>query len=570
MIAMIDDRRALARYAALLLVSAVVRAATMLVLVPLLTVLFDDGAVWPWIAALAGLVAAGWLLDFRVAAAGFGIGFALLSSLEHRLVDRLRRVPLGWFTDERRADSRKVLTSAGRELCQAIAWLVTPAVNALLTPALIGIGLLWLAPAVGVVALAAVPVLLGALWLSMRLVRSADDAFDAASTRAAERILELARAQSVLRAAGRAGTEGTAVGRALAAQRRAVLRLIGFGLPGQLVFGLTAQAALLGLAVAAVLSGLDAAAIVAVLIVAVRFVEPFTTLSELSPALQNLRSTLARVKGLVEAPVLTGSRPEPVAKAPAVELRDVRFGHRPGEPVLDGVDLSVAPGTTTAIVGPSGAGKSTLLALIARFHEVDSGEVRVAGHDVRDWDPTALMARLGIVFQDVYLFEASLRDNVRLGDPRAGEDRLAAVAAAARLDEMIERLPDGWDTRVGEGGTRVSGGERQRISIARALLKDAPVLLLDEATAALDAANEQAVIAALESDRDRRATVIVAHRLHTIARADQIVFLDGGRVVERGGLAELLALDGRFAAYWRHREQAAHWSLATARESGIQ
>ncbi|NUP76627.1 MAG: ABC transporter ATP-binding protein [Nonomuraea sp.] len=562
-LSLIDDRRTVVRYAILLAVSALVRAATVLSLVPLLSELFSGGDALPWIAALAVLVAAGWALDHRVAGAGFTIGFELLGGLESRLLDRLGRAPLGWFTAERKAEARRTLTSSGRELCQAIAWLVTPAVNALLTPALIGLGLLLVAPALGLVALAAVPLLLGTLWASMRFVRAADDAYASASGQAGQSIIELATAQGALRAAGRASTQGSAVGRALARQRTAALRLVGYGLPGHLLSGLATQAILLGLAATAVLSDLTAPEAAALVIVVVRFVEPFTTLAELSPALQNLRGTLARVRDLLAAPVLDGSPRVPVAGAPALELRDVRFAYEPGDPTIDGVSFTVERGTTTAVVGPSGAGKSTLLALIARFHEADSGAVLVDGHDVRDHDPAALMTRLGIVFQDVYLFEATLRDNVRLGRPDATGEQLRAAASAARLDEVVERLPDGWDTRVGERGATLSGGERQRVSIARALLKDAPILLLDEATAALDTGNERAVVGALEAGGRERATLIIAHRLSTIARADRIVFLEHGRVAESGTLAELLALDGRFAAYWRQREQASGWSLAT-------
>ncbi|MEV6971648.1 ABC transporter ATP-binding protein [Hamadaea sp. NPDC051192] len=563
MIQLIDDRRTLVRYAVLLGVSAVVRAAAVLTLLPALSALFSDGDAVPWIAALGVLVVVGWVLDFRVADAGFTIGFALLNSVETRLVDRLHRVPLGWFTTERRADARRTLTSSGRELCQAIAWLVTPTINALLTPALIGLGLLLFAPALGVVALAAVPVLLAAMWASMRFVRAADDAYADAAGEAGERIIELAQAQPTLRAAGRAGADGTALGLALARQRSAVLRLIGFGIPGQLLFGLATQVALVALAVAAVVSEVTGAETVALVVVAVRFIEPFTTLAGLSPALQNLRSTLSRVRALLGAPILTGSDAQPDDHAPALELQDVSFAYAEAATV-DRVSFIVPRGTTTAIVGPSGAGKSTLLALMARFHEVGSGSVRVCGQDVRDYDPSVLMGQLSVVFQDVYLFEASLRDNVRLGAPGAGDERLQAAATAAQLDEVIERLPDGWDTRVGERGATLSGGERQRVSIARALLKDAPILLLDEATAALDTANERAVVAAIQAGGQGRATVIVAHRLTTIAHADQIVFLEDGKVAEIGSLADLLALDGRFAAYWRQREQAAGWTLTPA------
>ncbi|MFI6297567.1 ABC transporter ATP-binding protein [Nonomuraea sp. NPDC050790] len=565
------DRGAAVRFASLLTLSTLLRAGAMLSLVPLLSALFSatPADALPWIAALAALVAAGWASDYAVTGAGFAIGFGLLNNLETRVVDRLQRIPLGWFTSERRTGAQRTLTSSGRELCQGITHLLTPAANALALPALIGVGLLFVAWPLGVVALAAVPLLLGALWLSGRWLRAADASYDAASGELAQRIIELAQSQPALRTAGRTGVEGTAIGRALTRQRKAALRLIGLGIPGQLVFGFATQVALLGLAATAVTLGvsgdLNAAEVVAVIIVIVRFIEPFTTLADLSPALQNMRGVLARVHAILDAPALDplprDAEVLPRHDAPALEFRDVHFAYEPGHDILGGVSFTLERGTTTAVVGPSGAGKSTLLSLIARFHDVGSGSVHVHGHDVRHYDPAVLMGQLGIVFQDVYLFDANLHDNVRLGNPAASDQEVQAAATAAQLDEVIARLPDGWDTRVGERGTSLSGGERQRVSIARALLKNAPVLLLDEATAALDTTNERAVVGALDTTGRDRATLIIAHRLSTIARADQIIFLEAGRVVESGTLPDLLALDGRFASYWRQREQAATWTL---------
>jgi ATP-binding cassette subfamily B protein len=188
--------------------------------------------------------------------------------------------------------------------------------------------------------------------------------------------------------------------------------------------------------------------------------------------------------------------------------------------------------------------------VLARFYDVDAGAVRVGRVDVRAISSEELMARIAIVFQDVYLFDGTIEDNVRLGRPDATEAELRAAASAARLDEVIERLPGGWATNVGEGGTLLSGGERQRVSIARALLKNAPIVLLDEVTSALDPVNEAAVHEGIERLMTGRTVVMVAHRMRTVQRADRIAFLDGGRIVEEGPHDELLTRAGRYADYW--------------------
>lgn len=202
------------------------------------------------------------------------------------------------------------------------------------------------------------------------------------------------------------------------------------------------------------------------------------------------------------------------------------------------------------MVGPSGSGKSTLLQLLARFHDVDAGAVRMGGVDVRAISTDVLMARIAIVFRDVRLFDGTIEENVRLGRPGATDADVRAAASAARLDEVIERLPDGWAAKVGEGGALLSGGERQRVSIARALLKNAPVVLLDEVTSALDPVNEAAVHEGIERLMVSRTVVMVAHRMRTVRRADRVVFLDGGRIVEEGSHDALLRHGGRYADFW--------------------
>ena len=219
----------------------------------------------------------------------------------------------------------------------------------------------------------------------------------------------------------------------------------------------------------------------------------------------------------------------------------------PGALVLDGVDLEIAPGRTVALVGSSGAGKSTLASLLPRLYDVTEGTVSVDGYDVRDLTLASLRGAIGVVSQDPHLFHDSVAANLRYARPDASDDQLVAAARAARIHDVIDRLPDGYDTVVGERGYRFSGGEKQRLSIARMLLRDPAIVVLDEATAHLDAGSERLVQQALTEALVGRSALVIAHRLSTVVEADEIVVLDGGRVVERGTHAELLERDGRYA-----------------------
>jgi ATP-binding cassette subfamily B protein len=233
-----------------------------------------------------------------------------------------------------------------------------------------------------------------------------------------------------------------------------------------------------------------------------------------------------------------------------VELRGVVFAYREGSPVLRGVDLRVEPGRSLALVGPSGGGKSTICQLLPRFYEVGSGAVLVDGVDVRDLRLDSLRENVGIVQQDVFLFADTIRENIRYGRPDASDEELAEAAERADIRQFIESLPEGYDTQVGERGILLSGGQKQRLSIARVFLKDPPILVLDEATSALDTLTELRIQASLEELSRGRTTLVIAHRLSTIRGADEIAFVEGGLIAERGGHAELMKLHGRYAALY--------------------
>ena len=230
-------------------------------------------------------------------------------------------------------------------------------------------------------------------------------------------------------------------------------------------------------------------------------------------------------------------------------------------PVLHDINLTLRQGSLTALVGPSGSGKSTLMKLCARFYDPTCGQVCLGGIDMATLEPESLMSRVSMVFQDVYLFQDTLRNNIRFGRPGATDEEVIDAARKAQCHDFIMRLPRGYDTLVGEGGCTLSGGEKQRVSIARAMLKNAPIVLLDEATASLDPENEVEVQRAINTLIAGRTVVVIAHQLKTIRGADNIVVLSNGRIVEQGRHEELLARGGLYHKLWTLRERTQGWQV---------
>ena len=268
-----------------------------------------------------------------------------------------------------------------------------------------------------------------------------------------------------------------------------------------------------------------------------------------------------REREVADAP---DARPLQSAEVPAVRFDDVHFAYDPARPILRGVSFEIPAGRTVAVVGPSGSGKSTLARLLFRFYDVQQGRVTIAGEDIRGLTQASVRQAIGIVPQDTVLFNDSVEYNIAYGRPGASHDEVVAAARAARIHDFIAGTPQGYATRVGERGLKLSGGEKQRVAIARTLLKNPPILIFDEATSALDSANERAIQAELQSAARNKTTLLIAHRLSTVVDAHEILVLDAGQILERGNHGQLLALGGRYAQMWALQQSQSVGEAAAA------
>lgn len=500
--------------------------------------------------------------------------YDVCDALIDRIADRVLKLPLGWFNAEREA---AIASAMSREIntISHLASIILPAIiNAFVVPTVMLIAVLFVDWTLAVIMTITIP-FLAVVWKMMRTAATrASEIETEAAVSAAGRLIEFARLQPVLRATGVTKLGWKPLDSALDAEDVAVRNALTVkGRPAG-YFAIILQVAfavVLALGLSNVMGArLDAIGFLAIMVVVARMLGPLSQSVLYASEVHNSIVALEAIVEIMFAPTLPEPDADAVVTVPStdVALHNVTFGYNSGTPVLEDITVAADAGTVTALVGPSGSGKSTILRLIGRFWDVDQGSVTIGGVDVRRIPTEKLMELTSMVFQDVYLFDTTIRENVRMARPNATDDELEEAAREARLDHVIESLPDGWDTVVGQGGLKLSGGERQRVSIARAFIKDAPILLLDEITSALDGENEAAITAVMKKLAKGRTVFVVAHRLSTVRDADQIVVLqpqeNGGsaRIAEVGTPHELMTRGGLYAEFVDASSAAGRWTIA--------
>ncbi|MEU0518334.1 ABC transporter ATP-binding protein [Streptosporangium sp. NPDC006007] len=522
-----------------------------------------DGAhttVWAWVGAGAAGAGLWLLLAVQSARVGHYADAAILHDLRMRIVRHLGSLPLGWFRAAGSGKVKRAMTGDLEEMHEVIAHALGQLTGAA-TVMVIGTVYLFTVDArmalitLGVLALMALfyRIAMRSMTTHMNRLIAAEARISAASVEYADGIQVVktfGTGGRVLRRFDEAVDEHTNAFAAWVAEVRyssAVSRLFG------------SEMAILAVVTAAGLAfvahgTLGVADLVVFLVIAVGMPTSILPAVSASQGVRKGRMGAANIERLLSRAPLPEPEQACTPSGHDVEFDRVTFSYDGATNAVENISAVCPPGQVTAIVGPSGAGKTTLASLLPRFYDVTDGAVRIGGVDVRSIPSAELLSLMSLVFQDVALLRDSVAENIRIGRPGAGDAEVREAAIAAHIHEVIERLPNGYDTLLDGGGGGLSGGERQRLTIARAILSGAPIVVLDEATAALDPDSEAAVQDALASLAAGKTVIIIAHRLHTIAGAEQILVLDGGRLVERGSHDELLARDGLYARMWAAQE----------------
>ena len=521
--------------------------------------------IWIILGAMIFAVLGRYLFSYLRAITQESVGYEQAADERIRLGDIFKRVSLGFFSKNNTGELSAATTTDLSFMEMFAMNMVNTVVNGYITVVVLILFLAFYSPLAGGIALAGV--LLSALFLHLLEERSRKNApvHQKAQDDMVESTIEYLRGMQVVKAFKQEGVAVRGIRKAFSDSKNINIKIEVEYMPFNCLHLFSLKAASVAIvAIAAWLTangGMDLSTMLMLDMFSFMIFGSVESMNNAAHVLEIIDATLDKLERIEHADIIDKDGKDISLQNTDIAFRDVTFSYDK-VPVLQNISFSIPQGSTTAIVGPSGSGKTTICNLIARFYDVDSGAVTVGGEDLRNMTCDSLLRNISMVFQKVYLFHDTIAANIRFGSPAATQEEIVEAAKKARCHDFIMALPDGYDTVIGEGGSTLSGGEKQRISIARAILKDANIVILDEATASIDPENEHLIQQAISELTIGKTVIVIAHRLATIEHADQILVVDRGRVVQKGTHHELLRQEGLYRRFITIREQAEGWSIA--------
>ena len=527
---------------------------------------FDTSWIWKSILIQVGLVFFRFLFDYFRARLQEPIGYQLTARDRLAVGDALKRVSLGYFQQVSTGNILNSITTGLSTLEGMGIRMIDNFVGGYLNFLVIFLALLICSPVTSLIALAAAALSFAFLMVISHYSHKNAPVEAQANQDMTGAIIEYARGLAVVKSFGKTGAAMDSVKQAIHDSKKIHLKIEWGYLPGNALHLMALKCGSVGLAMASALMCLSGQMDFSMALLFLFF--SFSIFASLEPI-----SDSAHTLGVIEDAMnqLDALKGEHFIDADGadiplqhydIQFEQVQFGYEAKRPILKDVSFRIPEKTSTAIVGPSGSGKTTICSLLARFYDPQSGSISVGGHRMQEFTCDSLLSNISMVFQSVYLFHDTIRANICFGKPDATEAEMIAAAKKACCHDFIQVLPNGYDTIVGEGGGTLSGGEKQRISIARAILKNAPIIILDEATASIDPENEHLIQAAISELTRGKTIITIAHRLATIQHADQILVVDDGRIAEAGTHAELMQKNGLYRRFTEIREKAEGWQIA--------
>jgi ATP-binding cassette subfamily B protein len=526
--------------------------------------MIEDTLVWEMLMLIAGSIALNFLLSYFRAVLQESIGYEVAAGQRIHLGDVLKRVPLGYFSQNSIGDILAGVTTELSTLELQGMKMVDIIINGYAKFIAIFLCFLFFSPIAAVISAAGV----GLSALALHGISRHSENTAAATHQATEdmsgAVIEYIRGLPIVKSYGQEGASMERFRSASKDLKDIHIKVEKGYTPFNCMHLFVLKLASMGIVFVCAWQALQGQTSMSVFLMFVLFsfvmFGSVENINEAAHTLGVVDSAMNKLEALENAEYIDQDGTDIQPASYDIEFKDVSFGYDK-RVILHDLNFKIQQNTTTAIVGPSGSGKSTLCSLIARFYDVDSGSITFGGTDIREYTCDSLLKNISMVFQNVYLFRDTVRNNIRFGSPGATDEQIIAAAKAAHCHDFIMDLPDGYDTVIGEGGSSLSGGEKQRISIARAMLKDAPVVILDEATASVDPENEHLIQEALSALTHGKTIITIAHRLATIENADQILVIDGGTVAQRGTHKELVEQEGIYKEFIRIREQAEGWRI---------